>query len=97
MNNDLLYWKILLKELNDFSSKIEFLQSAIRAKIIDIRVIDVSKYLESLKSIFSEHGNNLFLNPDKNKRGSFASPNFRRDVRDFNKTTQGNKVLFYSD
>lgn len=94
MDKNYLYWRIILKELNDFSSRVEFLQSAIRDKVIDISHIDVSKYLESLKCIVNEHENSLFRNSNKNIGEGHTLPKLISIKRDSIKANHENNVLF---
>lgn len=54
-----LNWKSLLSELNDFSCKVEFLQSKMRFNIINLKSFNKQDYLDSLHLIESEHEQNL--------------------------------------
>lgn len=55
MKHYYLEWKRTLNELNDFSSKVEFLQSRIRNNVIINKNLDIEKYLDSLKTYVNNH------------------------------------------
>lgn len=52
-------WNKTLVELNNFSCKIEFLQSKMRNTIVMKKNMDKEKYFEFLDKIFLEHKHNL--------------------------------------
>ena len=59
MKHYYLEWKKTLNELNDFSCKIEFLQSKLRNNVIYNKNLDIEKYLNSLKTHVKNHTYNL--------------------------------------
>ena len=52
-------WINILAELNDFSCKIEFLESEIRNTLGTRKELDTKKYLGSIKKLVNEHEYNL--------------------------------------
>lgn len=55
-------WNNILSELNDFSCKIEFLESEMRVLLATKKLADTEKYLKTVKKLVNEHEHNLFHN-----------------------------------
>lgn len=62
MKNTSLGWRNILYELNEFGCKIEFIQSKTRDCVAIRKMIDIDKYIETIKKLVVEHENNLYLN-----------------------------------
>ena len=62
MKNTSLGWRNILYELNEFGCKIEFIQSKTRDCVAIRKMIDVDKYIETIKKLVVEHEHNLYLN-----------------------------------
>lgn len=52
-------WNNILSELNDFSCKIEFLQSEMRGILATSKLLNTEAYLETIKELVNEHKHNL--------------------------------------
>ena len=61
-------WNKTLVELNNFSCKIEFLQSKMRNIVIMKKNMDKAKYFEFLDKLFLEHKHNLTSIIDENDK-----------------------------
>jgi len=56
-----LPWKSALHELDDFNSKIEFLQSEMRDKVGIGKLEGIDHYLGAVKKLLIEHEHKLYL------------------------------------
>lgn len=59
MNLNDYSWENTLCELNNFGSKIEFLQSKIRNMVACKKCMDTADYFKTLEGIVNEHEHNL--------------------------------------
>lgn len=61
-------WNETLVELNNFSCKIEFLQSRMRNTVVTKKSMDKAKYFELIDNLFLEHKHNLCSIIDRNNK-----------------------------
>ncbi len=68
-------WNNILSEPNDFSCKIEFLESEMRDILATRKILDTKTYLKSIKKLVNEHEDNLSLCPSTTKLKMFSDSN----------------------
>lgn len=68
-------WNNTLKELNNFNSKIEFLQSKMRDIVVERKSLDVADYMQELNKFIEEHEYNLYSILDKKNMDVFITRN----------------------
>jgi hypothetical protein len=83
VKNYFVDWKDMIRELNDFSSSVEFLQSRVRDEVVKEHTIDVSEYLDSLKIIIGEHEKNLLYETDRNYETVLSQPDVVRVPKEY--------------
>lgn len=66
MKRNKLDLKNSLTELNDYSCKIEFLQSEMRKDVVADKHLNIKKYLNALRDMLTEHEYNLVAGIAKN-------------------------------
>ena len=72
MNKYYFSWNLLLNELNDFSCKVEFLQSRFRRKLVRSKIFSVREYVENINDLLQDHTENLNRVDAENYRSAIS-------------------------
>jgi hypothetical protein len=87
-----LKWQNILAELNNFSSRIEFLESEMRNVISDRKEIDFEKYLASLKLVLNEHEKKIYANANSIESKILHEPKEQKNLYVIRKRKNFKKV-----
>jgi len=94
MKHYYLGWKQSLSELNDFSSQLEFLHSKIRNHVAISNVLDIDKYLTSVKKLVSKHEQNLYNITNETKSEIIRGYGGERKFK-FERKTSASNIAFH--